>query len=153
VLYQRFPNKHDLFFAAMVPSAPDVDAILGEIAMPVETYLEGVAMRVLAYFEETHPTVMQLMAHPEFDAKVMGKLHERVLSKRLVEGIAGRLDELKARGAVGQVDVTASAQAIVASLHSFVMFHVMSGASLGRRAGHLVPKIIDVFWTGLAPRK
>lgn len=153
VLYQRFPSKTELFFAAMAPSEPDVDAILGEAKPPVDAYLEGVAVRVLRYFAETHPTVAQLMAHPEFDAKVMGKLHERIFTQRLIGGVAGRLRALRAGGLVGDVDPERAAQTLIAALHSSVVFHVMSGASVARHAGGLASQIVEVLWRGLAPRR
>ena len=153
VLYQRFPSKTELFFAAMAPTEPDVDAILGDPKPPIDAYLEGVALRVLRYFAETHPTVAQLMAHPEFDAKVMGKLHERIFTKRLVGGLAERLRALRADGRVGEVDPERAAQTLVAALHSSVVFHVMSGANVSRHAGQLAAQIVEVLWRGLAPRR
>jgi AcrR family transcriptional regulator len=153
VLYQRFPSKSDLFFAAMAPTPPDVESILGATSEPVDKYLEGVALRVLRYFEQALPTVVQLMAHPEFDAKAMGRLHERILAERLVRGIEGRLVEFKNRGLVGEVDTGNTARTLVAALHSFVVFHVMSGASLSKQAAQIATRIIEVLWKGAAPRK
>ena len=153
VLYQRFPSKTELFFAAMAPTPPDVESILGTASEPVDKYLEGVALRILKYFEQALPTVVQLMAHPEFDAKAMGRLHERILAERLVQGLAARLNEFKNRGLVGDVDAANTAQTLVAALHSFVVFHVMSGASLSKQAARIAPRIIKVFWKGVAPRE
>lgn len=153
VLYQRFPTKTDLFFAAMAPAEPDVDAILGAPAEPIDKYLEGVAARMLKYFEQALPTVVQLMAHPEFDAKVMGRLHEKILAGQLVEGLAIRLRQLRVDGLVGDIDPQGAAQTLVAALHSFVVFHVMSGASLRNQAGRIAPKIVEVLWKGIQPRR
>jgi AcrR family transcriptional regulator len=152
VLYQRFPSKTDLFFAAMTPTPPDVDAILGEATMPVDGYLEAVALRVLKYFESALPTVVQLMAHPEFDAKAMGRLHEGILAERLVSGLASRLSVLKTAGRVGDVDPKNFAHTLIAALHSFVVFHVMSGTSLSRQASQIASRVVDVLWKGAAPR-
>ena len=152
VLYQRFPSKTELFFAAMAPTPPDVELILGTASEPVDKYLEGVALRMLKYFEQALPTVVQLMAHPEFDSKAMGHLHESILAERLVKGLAARLVEFKKRGLIGEVDPGNVAQTLVAALHSFVLFHVVSGASLSKQAAQIAPRITEVLWNGAAPR-
>lgn len=152
VLYQRYPSKSALFFAAMAPAEPDVDAILGERVLPIDKYLEGVVLRALSYFEDALPAVVQLMAHPEFDAKVMGRLHERILAGRLVEALAERLRELRRDGLVGDVDGLNAARTLVAALHSVAVFHVMSGASSSKQARQLAPRVVSVLWNGLAPR-
>ena len=153
VLYQRFPSKTELFFAAMSPETPDIDALLGTPFVPTPAYLEAVTKRLLAYFEQSLPTVVQLLAHPEFEPSVMGRLHERILSKHLVGGLTARLRVLQGEGLVGEVDAEAAAQAFIAMLHSFAMFHVMGGASLGKRSGAIAAKLIAVLWSGLMPRR
>lgn len=152
VLYQRFPSKTELFFAAMAPTLPDVERILGEPTEPVDAYLRDVAVRLLGYFESALPTVIHLMAHPEFDARAMGRLHERILAERLVSGLASRVSDLQSRGLVGALDAHALSQTLVAAIHGVVVFHVMSGASLSRRAQQIALGVIDVLWRGGAPR-
>jgi AcrR family transcriptional regulator len=152
VLYQRFPSKTELFFAAMAPTAPDAGELLGTASVPIEAYLEGVAVRLLKYFEHSMPTVVQLTAHPEFDSKVMGRLHEHVLTGQLVGELAKRLKGFQSRGLIGDVDVEWAAQTFVAALHSVASRHAMS-ADLPKRARPIAARFVEVFWKGLEPRR
>src|SRR4051812_16199700 len=69
VLYQRFGSKHDLFFAAMAPTAMDVDAVLGADDPPddAQGYLTDVVLRLADYFSEILPLAVHMMTHPSFD--------------------------------------------------------------------------------------
>jgi AcrR family transcriptional regulator len=152
VLYQRFPSKNELFFAAMAPAAPDAGELLGTLSPPVDAYLTGVAVRLLKYFEQSMPTVVHLMAHPEFDSTVMGRLHDHVLTGQLVGELAKRLKGFQAQGLIGGVDPEWAAQTFVATLHSVATRHAMS-AHTSKRARPMAARIVEVFWKGLAPRR
>src|SRR5262245_59483815 len=57
VLYQRFGNKDDLFFAAMAPRAPDVERLLGPTDPPddARAYLRTVVVRMGDHFADVIP--------------------------------------------------------------------------------------------------
>lgn len=151
VLFQRFPSKKELFFAAMAPASPDIPAILGATSTPAQAYLEGVAVRMLAYFEAVLPTVLQLVAHPEFGAEAMNRLHEQLLAGTLGRALSERLSEMKKAGLIGGVDPESAARLLVASMHSVVVFHAMGGHTAGESRPRVARRLIAVIWTGLAP--
>ena len=74
VIYQRFPTKADLFFAAMVPPALDVEALIGDGAegSDVCERLEEIALGILRYFREVMPFLITLFSLPCFDFERFG---------------------------------------------------------------------------------
>lgn len=154
VLYQRFKTKDDLFFAAMSPSPPDMAVLLGDEgdAMPdVERHLGDIALRVLAYFDAVTPAILHLVTHPAFDPKVIAQAHDRILAAGLAKGVAERLDALRQKGLVGSVDPRAAAEAFIAALHSFAMFHILSGTSAKPTDEERVRGFVRILWSGLGP--
>src|SRR3974390_693884 len=57
VLYQRFGSKDDLFFAAMHPRGPDVEALLGpsDPGEDAHAFLRAVVTNLARYFGEVIP--------------------------------------------------------------------------------------------------
>lgn len=170
VLYQRFPTKDALFFAAMLPPAPDVAALLSKAPEPgaagpaaTEAYLGDVAERVLAYFAGIAPAVLHLVTHPAFGPEVVVRAHERLLGAGLPAALADRLRTLQAGGLVGPVDADAAAAALVAALHSQAMFRLVIGPATGTEAHAMegagpsgaelasARSLVTVLWHGLAP--
>src|SRR5262245_64776935 len=60
VLYQRFGSKHELFFAAMRPSEPDVEELLGPRVPSGDAlaYLREVVARLGQHFAEIIPLAL-----------------------------------------------------------------------------------------------
>lgn len=155
VLYQRFPTKDDLFFAAMLPPPPNLETLLGhedEAQQGVDLHLSGIAVRMLAYFESVAPAILHVVTHPAFDPSAIAHAHEHILASKLVEGLAGRILALQRRGFVASVDAHATAEAFVAAIHSIAIFHVLSGADPDSADGDRVQRFVQVFWHGLMPR-
>ena len=61
ILYQRFGNKEELFFAAMAPSAPDIDALLGPEPPTVDgaTFVRDVLARLALQAAGRNPTLAE----------------------------------------------------------------------------------------------
>ena len=155
VLYQRFGSKEDLFFAAMLPPPPDLEAILGdeaEAAADTLGHLTAVAERVLAYFESVTPVMLHLITHPAFDAAAFGRVHDRVPAAHIVGALAGRIRALEGRGLVGAVDAHAAANAIVTSMHTLAMVRFMAGPQAAPSITGMARDIVGALWSGLAPR-
>src|SRR5713226_6083476 len=79
VLYQRFGSKDDLFFAAMHPSGPDIDQLLGPLHPPEDAhaYLRAVAVRLGKYCAEVIPLALRGMAHPSFGPASLARAQPR----------------------------------------------------------------------------
>src|SRR5262245_41614026 len=68
VLYQRFGSKAELFFAAMRPTEPDVEELLGsrDPSGDARAYLRAVVVRMGKHFAGVIPLALHVMTHPSF---------------------------------------------------------------------------------------
>ena len=88
VLYQRHKTKLDLFFAAMIP--PPLD--LGDPRRPgrkrgFQPELEALALRILAYFRDAMPVLVQLVTHPGFNLDELADGESRMPLHRLADAV------------------------------------------------------------------
>jgi AcrR family transcriptional regulator len=100
ILYQRFGTKEDLFFAAMAPRAPDIEALLGP-EPPTEgvpTFLRNVLVRMAKHFGEVIPLAIQIIAHPA--AHGPGRQRAKSGLSQLHEALAARLAWFEAQEVV-----------------------------------------------------
>jgi AcrR family transcriptional regulator len=90
ILYQRFGSKEGLFFAAMAPRAPDIEALFGA-EPPVEevsAFVTNVVVRMAKYFADVIPLAIQVITHPgapgpgvEHAQSALGELHKALVSR------------------------------------------------------------------------
>ncbi len=142
VLFQRFGCKRDLFFAAMEPAPPDLDALLGGLDTGDARHaLAELCRRLLGYFEGIMPSVLHLLTHPDFDPRHFHQHGD--IAARMVAGVTERIRDLQQRRLVApQVDAEAAADLLLASLHSLAM--------TGARPEQ-IDRWLDVLWGGLKP--
>ena len=78
ILYQRFGSKDDLFFAAMRPTGPDIEELLGPANPPEDAhaYLRRVVARIAHYFAEIIPLSLHVTTHPAFRRETFAKAHQ-----------------------------------------------------------------------------
>ncbi|MBI3096717.1 MAG: TetR/AcrR family transcriptional regulator [Planctomycetes bacterium] len=154
VLYQRYPTKADLFFAAMVPPAMNVEQLF---AVPSDrsaapAHLEEIALRLLQYFREVLPVLMSLMTHPSFDFEKFASRHSGSPFERIRSGLTGFLMAQRRRGTIATRDPGAVALTLFASLHSLALMERL-GVHGGRFDDSLVRAMVRALWAGLAPRR
>lgn len=155
VLYQRFRTKDELFFAALMPAPPDIEALLGdedEAQRGVERHLSGIALRLLVYFGSIAPSVLHLATHPSFNKQAMAQAHKHLQAGRLVESLAERIGTLQRRRLAASVDARATAEALIAAVHNVAIFRAFSGTALDATDEERVRSFVRVFWRGLMPR-
>ena len=72
ILYQRFGSKDQLFFAAMRPTGPDVEMLLGpeEPAEDALQYLREVVVRVAEHFAQIIPVALRVMMESRAGSRV-----------------------------------------------------------------------------------
>ena len=149
ILYQRFGTKDDLFFAAMRPTGPDVERLLGpaDPAGDGRGYLHQAVVRVGEYFAEVIPLALRLMTHPSFDhasfARAQPAAHDL-----LQQALAIRLESLVRRGRVASQSSPAVARVLVSLAHDWALAGVFSHEPAARRVRRL-KEMIDVVWNGL----
>lgn len=152
VIYQRHPTKSDLFFAAMVPPALDVEALL---AVPntnsdVQAGLEDIALGMLEYFRELVPVLIPLISHPSFDFEKFVQRHPESPLGKLRAGLITYLNELHSRGEIRGDNLRMAGLTLFAALHSLAIFERL-GVHGGEFDKEAVRGIVQSLWTGLAP--
>jgi AcrR family transcriptional regulator len=153
VLYQRFGSKDELFFAAMRPTGPDVDGLLGPPDPPADAraYLRQVTVRLGQYFADVIPLALHLMTHPAFDPAVFARA-QPTASTILKEGLAGRLRSLADRKRLAATAPDVVARLLVSLAHDWALGGILSPRAAAARLRELTD-LVDVVWTGLRPAK
>lgn len=148
VLYQRFASKDDLFFAAMMPRAPDLDALLGpELPTePAPRFVRDVLVRLAAYFAEVIPLALHVMTHPAASRAGIG--HAQGNTSRLQEALARRLEVFERRKQIRKGSARATARLLVSLAHDSAL--TWPTRSAAQRAGEL-ETMAGILWNGLAP--
>jgi AcrR family transcriptional regulator len=154
VLYQRFGNKDELFFAAMAPSAPDLAEVLGpEIPdLGAKEYLVGTAGRLADYFGEVLPLALRLITHPSFDYKSLGGVH--AFQERLRQGLLLRLTWFEGRRRLRRGTAGAVTQLLISLAHDWALSGVMSPRGAHRRDPEeraALAALVELVWKGAAP--
>jgi AcrR family transcriptional regulator len=152
VLYQRFANKDQLFFAAMAPGGPDLEGVLG-VDPPTENprdYLKGVVVRMADYFAEVLPLAIRLMTHPSFDRNNLSTGQPAAV--KLQHGLAERLTSFEKQKQTRRGTAAPAAQLLVRLAHDWALARVMSGRSSPKRTEDL-EAIVDLVWHGASPRR
>jgi AcrR family transcriptional regulator len=149
ILYQRFGSKDQLFFAAMRPTGPDVEMLLGpeEPAEDALQYLREVVVRVAEHFAQIIPVALRVMMHPSFNpANLAPGQHEG--PKLLVDGFAMRLASLKRGGQIATSSTTATARLLVSVAHDWALGQVHGRSRTVRE----LKEMVDIVWEGLRVR-
>ena len=148
VLYQRHKTKLDLFFAAMIP--PPLD--LGDPRRPgrkrrFQPELEALALRILAYFRDAMPVLVQLVTHPGFNLDELADGESRMPLHRLADAVMACIEGHRDPGGItaDAQRVQAAALTLLASLHSLALFErigVHGGAFPDRAVKNIVSLIV-----------
>ena len=152
VIYQRHSTKADLFFAAMVPPAVNVEDLLAarDDAPGMLEHLEEIALGMLEYFRELAPILLPLMTHPSFDFEKFVQRHpDSPLSRMRLK----LMEYFEAQGEQGRIvaeNAAAAGLVLFASLHSLAMFERL-GVHGGEFDEATVRGMVRALWTGLAP--
>lgn len=152
VLYQRFGSKEELFFAAMAPHAPDIEALLGpdppDEEVPV--FLRNVLTRVAKHLGEVIPLAIQIITHPA--AHGAGRARGHASLAQLHQALVARLAHFEARKLVRPSTSKATAQLLLSVAHDWALGH--AGLRPGGRLGtqHL-EEMADLLWKGIALRR
>lgn len=155
-LFQRFGTRDALFFKAMMPPPFAAEEMVLRAVAGAKTSraaLAAIARGALVYFRETIGSALVLMSHPEFKLAEVARAHGGTNpGATLIRSLAHWLaDEAKA-GRVRCPDPQASADLIVAALHSVVLFEHLG--IYDREAGDArALAAIDALWPALEPRK
>ena len=153
VIYQRHGTKADLFFAAMVPPALNVEDLLAAKAndQGVREHLEEIALGMMEYFRELVPILLPLVTHPSFDFEKFAQRHPDSPMNRMRQGLMEYLEAQRELGNIAAENVGPGALTLFAALHSFALFERL-GVHGGEFDEAIVRAMVRALWTGLAPR-
>jgi AcrR family transcriptional regulator len=143
VLFQRFGSKEELFFRAMTPELPDLEALLGDYPRPDPfDGLVAMAERLLSF--------LKVLAFPDLDATRLHAWHAELPFRPIVTALTGRFAQMRDDGLL-QGDPRACATAFIGVVHFVAFVEVVAGP--GERAGHRVDlrAMLEVLWNGLDP--
>jgi AcrR family transcriptional regulator len=149
ILYQRFGSKDALFFAAMHPSGPDIEEILGPKDPPqdAQAYLRTVVVRMGKYLAEVIPLALRVMAHPSFEPGSLARAQPRGATT-LQAGLAERLSSLAARKRIQAASVAVAARLLVSLAHDWAVTGMFAGGNAPYREREL-KDMVDVLWKGI----
>lgn len=153
ILYQRFGSKDDLFFAAMRPRGPDIDALLGPVEPDgdARSYLRTVIVRIARYFEQVIPLALRVMTHPSFDRGALVRA-QPTGAALLREALTLRLRSLLRRQRIASGSERAVARLVVSLAHDWALAGVLSPAAPSPPDARLV-ELVDVVWDGIRPSR
>jgi AcrR family transcriptional regulator len=154
VVYQRHPTKAHLFFAAMVPPALNVEALLSTSAEVhgVRERLEEIALAMMEYFREFVPILLPLITHPSFDFEKFADRHPDSPFGRMHQGLMEYLEAQRKLGRIAGENVAAPALTLFAALHCLAILERV-GVHGGRFDDAVVRAMVRSLWTGLAPKQ
>lgn len=150
ILYQRFGSKDDLFFAAMRPTGPDIEELLGP-ADPLEDarkYLRSAIAKIAKYFAEIIPLALHVTTHPSFDSAAFTR--SPMPSALLRQGLASRLESLAKRKRVVVASADAAARLLVSLAHDWALGQAIMYQKSPKRDKEL-QELVDIVWEGLRP--
>lgn len=153
VLYQRFPTKPELFFAAMVPPAIDMEELLAKVDDEADglEQLERIAHALMVYFRKMVPVLVPLMTHPSFDFELFAERHVDTPIARLRLGLVKHLEGMRARGLIQTEHVGSIALTLFGTLHSLAIFERL-GVHGGKFKAPVVRDVVRALWSGLEPK-
>ncbi|MEQ1566115.1 MAG: TetR/AcrR family transcriptional regulator [Myxococcota bacterium] len=153
VLFQRFGSKEGLLFAAMVPPAPDLVALLGAGEAQGDTcaQLEQVLLQLITYFRQLLPVMLPLAGDPAFDFEAFHRAHPGSPLGTLMQELMATWEHKRLAGEIDCPAVGPLVLGLLAIAHSLVMFERV-GAHGGAFDSGTVRELAQLLWRGLAPK-
>lgn len=151
-LFKRYPTKVALFLAAMMPPNVDVDALIAvaEAVPDPKQSLVVLCERMLAYFREAIPIILQLTQNPLIDLEAVRRRFGVSPEQRLATGVPAYLARQVERGRIACPNPAGAALLLISAVHSLVLFEIMSLHAPREGAGG-IRAIVDALWEGLKP--
>jgi AcrR family transcriptional regulator len=151
-LFKRYPTKVALFLAAMMPPNIDVDALIAvaETVSDPRQSLIVLCERMLDYFREAIPIILQLTQNPLIDLEAVRRRFGVSPEQRLAAAVPAFLARQAERGRIACPNPGGAALLLISSVHSLVLFEIMA-LHAPRDAQASVRAIVNALWEGLRP--
>lgn len=133
VLFQRFPTREDLFFKAFLPAGIDIQALLPQPQdLPLQDYLTLIGNNIAALAAEGNAfqDSLLLVTRPNFHQR-LAEHPAQIWFMQVIEGVANRLEQLQAVGAITQdINAMVAARVFVDLLCGAALRHFATGADI-----------------------
>ncbi len=151
VIFQRFSTKEEIFFAAMVPPAAELDAIFGIQPGEKEVIanLKAIGLQIVGYFCEVMPIFLSLIAHPAFDLPTFLQRH-MLPGMQIIDRLTEYLNAEVELGRIQGSNVAATAAILLSHLHNLALSESI-GAHQSIDLECAISDAIEALWQGLAP--
>jgi AcrR family transcriptional regulator len=153
VLFQRYGTKQRLYFAAMLPAPPSLDALVGELPPPgaehARAYLVDLSGRLLAWLDAAMPGSLRAALHPDFPA-AFDDAHAPVGVDALAGALAERVAVLQSRADVGGDAPGPVVTTLLELLHGQALAALLGA---GEAADDRAERAVSILWRGLDPGK
>lgn len=153
-LFQRYGTRDALFFKAMMPPVFAAEELVARAAIDApdtRAALAVITRGALVYFRDTIGAALVMMSHPDFRLAEVARAHAGSNpGAKLIEALAHWLGREAQAGRIHCPDPQASADLIVAALHSVVLFEHLG--IYDRDSGdERAVAAIDALWPALEP--
>jgi AcrR family transcriptional regulator len=150
LLFQRYPTKADLFFAAMALPAVDLQAPFEKPAADARQQTACITAALVDYFRDSMPVLIPLLSYPGFEFEAFARRHPGSPLDALRRGLMAFFARERGAGRIGPVD-PGSAALLVFALAQSVAFFERMGAHDGRMPDIVLEQTIETLWRALAP--
>jgi AcrR family transcriptional regulator len=150
LLFQRYPTKAELFFAAMSLPTVDLQALFETPAGNARDRLASITAALVDYFRDSMPVLLLLLSHPGFEFEAFARRHPDSPLNALRRGLMSFFARERAAQNIGPVDPGAAALLVFALAESVAFFERM-GAHDGRMPDVVLERSIEVLWRAFAP--
>lgn len=150
VLFQRYPTKRDLFFAAMVLPAADLTKRFRVRRSHGVGSLLAIARAMTDYFRSILPVLLPVISLPGFRFEEFAVRHPDSPLDALRRDLVAFLAAERKLGQIGPVDPGAAALMLIA-LAECIAFFERIGAHGGHLPAELLERAVRCLWDGMAP--
>jgi AcrR family transcriptional regulator len=152
VLYQRFGSKEELFFKAMAPEPPDLEALLGPYP-PANARRDVLAFskRLLEYLRGFVPTFLHVIAAHGAQVDRLRAWHDGLPFFPIAHALTSRFERMAKDGLIRPGDAASRAMILISMVHSLAMFELLTGPGHPSRSKQGIEQLVRVLWDGLAP--
>ena len=153
VLFQRYGTKRNLFFAAMLPAPPALEALLGELppsgVINARAHLVDLAGRLLLWIDAAMPGSLRAALHPDF-ILALADAHAPVGADSFAVELANRFAALQVRGDMGGDAADVLAATFLELLHGQALTALLAGIN---GPDTRAERAVSALWQGLDPAK
>lgn len=151
VLFQRFGNKKELFFSALIPPQFSLET-LDQQGGSVRETLENVFIALLRHYRTVLPVLLPLMSHPDFELKTFfekqGSYNDRVIQAKIVEYLKAEHEKQN----ICVYNPEAITALFFSAIYGLVFFEKL-GAPGGDAHEMTLKAMFNACWNGMAIHK